>query len=289
VLVEWIAKRFADKHGFNILEDKIAKQQLYMQAEQARINLSQIESADILIPYIATGKNGPVHLKQTITRKKLNELSRDFLRHLRELVETTLDENGIARSWATDIVFAGGVTRMPAVRNNVLHILDGNVTIWNDLNPDEAPVMGAGLLAGKFSGHNSDFFICKDITVHDIGIEDDQGNFVTLIKKGTTYPVAISKIFTTTTDNQREIAVHLLQRTIDGTIISLGSFIMPELPPRPAGELPIEVTVSINENRLIKVTALEREGGREMSITEKVDHSLEKKGYARRGTGLKIM
>lgn len=289
ILVEWMAERFQEEYGINLLEDQVAKQQLYIQGEQARIDLSQTDSVELLVPYIASGPEGPVHLRQKITRKDLESLSHSFLRHLVELVETALDESGLEASWVTDLVFVGGLTRMPAVRHAITKFLDDDVTIWTDLNPDEAPVIGAGLLAGKFAGQNREFFIFKDITAHDLGIEDDNGDFVSLVKKGTTYPISVSRFFTTIQDNQKEITIHLLQRAFDGVIISLGSFTMTNLPARPAGELPIEVTISIDESRLIRISALELESGEEHSIAEKVDQSWDDESFARRGTGLTVV
>ena len=287
-VVDWLGDNFKQEHGIQLKDDPIAHQQLIIQAEQAKIDLSQTDMVEVFIPFISGTADGPLHLRQALSRKKLEELNSSFFDRLTQLITTTIDDQELDPDWVTDVVFVGGVTRMPRIKQIVQAVIPGRV-MWNDLNPDEAPVLGAGALAGKFAGQNENFFIFKDITANELGIEDHYGKFVSLIKRGTIYPASATRLFTTTMDNQSDITIHLLQKTGDGEIISLGSFSMTDLPARPAGELPVDVTIKIDESGLIKVTALDLENGNEQCITERADQPWDNEGYARRGTGLEVV
>ncbi len=286
-IVDWLAKKFEQEHGIKLKDDPIACQQLIIQAEQAKIDLSQTEMVEIFIPFISGTADGPLHLRRTLTRKKLEELNSGFFDKLSQLINSIITDNNLTPDWLTDVVFVGGVTRMPRIRDIVQELIPTGV-IWRDLNPDEAPVLGAGALAGKFSRQNNKNFIFKDITANELGIEDHHGKFISLIKKGTVYPTSATRLFTTM-DRQKEITIHLLQKTGEGEIVSLGSFSMTDLPAKPAGELPIDVTIAINESGLIKVSALDLESGNEQFITERADQPWDNEGYARRGTGLEVV
>ncbi len=294
ILSEYLVEQFNKKHSVNLKSDPVAYQQILLNVERAKVDLSVSEDVEIFIPYITATQTGNLHLKQHLTRKELNNLIEPILKTIEKHIAETFKRASIPYSWITSLIFAGGSTRIPAVRERVIKTLNPEgkyeFKIYSDINPDEVVALGAGVLAGIISGElkSIQFY---DITSHDLGIEDDNGRFIPIIPAGINYPTEISKLFTTTKDNQREVTIHIIQRDPNNKdIVSLGEFKLTGIKQSKAGEPNIDVTFKIDKNGILNVSAIDIDTGEynEIVISGK-DWLIESQTEDKRGRGLKIL
>lgn len=293
----YIMSTFHELHGIDLSMDKVALQQLQINAEKVKVDLSQVKECSVLVPYITMSETGPVHLNQEIRQDQFNNLCHDLLEEAASLIKQTLQRAEVGETWVDVVVMAGGASRMPGFKQMVAEIL-GSVEVKTDINPDEVVALGAAIEAGMLSG-NLDSIELFDATSHTLGIEDNQGQFVTLIPANTQYPVEKSLLFTTVEDNQEEVIIHILQRedqhddvleNIEEGGISLGKFHLAGIQKSNAGEPNIDVTFEIDRNGILNVAAMDIDTGitNEVQITEVV-YSTKDHGANRRGTSLTVL
>lgn len=296
-LAKHLVASFETASGVSLQDDPVALQQVLIHAERAKRDLSTVETVDLFVPFLGANEDGPVHLSSELTRYEFEEMISGYLSHIREILLSTFAEAGKDLSWVSSVLFAGGATRIPAIRDLVTTAVRGehsgkDIQIFEESNPDEVVAMGAGTLAGILSGVIAEVTF-YDITSHDLGIEDDEGNFVKLIAKGTSYPCAETKLFTTTADDQSEVTVRVLQNGVqDGESpwVSLGEFTLSEIDPAPAGTPNIDVTFRIDEHGIMNITAFDLDTGKHEEIALSGNEWLrDKADRDRRGSGLRIV
>lgn len=292
-LAQYILTNFMETTGLDLINDPVARQQIQINAEKAKIDLSTINECSILIPYIAMSDNGPVHLNQAVGRDEFNHLCRDLYAEIKSLIEQTMIRAGVDKKWVEVVVLAGGASRMPGFQECVTGLL-GEIEIHCEINPDEVVALGAALEAGMLSGQIDDIEL-HDVTSHTLGVEDNGGEFVVLIPANTPYPVVKSNLFTTVQDNQEEVIIHILQRdelSEPGTSssVSLGRFHLEGINLGKAGEPNIDVTFTIDRNGVLNVSALDLDTGinNQIQITG-VGYASGKRILARRGQGLTVL
>jgi molecular chaperone DnaK len=292
-LVKHILETFKVSSGIDLSTDPIALQQIHINAEKAKVDISSVNECSVLIPYITMGAQGPVHLNQTIRRDEFNHICGYLFKEVIELIEQTFTRAGVAKDWVQAVVLAGGASRMPGFKDLVKEIFPG-IELRSEINPDEVVALGAALEGGMLGGELNHVEL-HDVTGHTLGIEDNQGEFVALIPANTPYPLSESRLFTTVNDFQEEVIIHILQRdelgdSGEGVNVSLGRFHLENIQKARAGEPSIDVTFTIDENGILKVSALDIETGtqNEIQITEPgyVDGN---KILARRGQELTIL
>lgn len=291
-LVRHIAENFETAHGVDLLKDPIAHQQLVIQSEKAKIDLSSVIETSITAPYISVTEKGPLHLNETLTREKFEQLIEPHLTSIRQLITETIKNYQIPPEWIETIILVGGATRVPAVEKMVREMFPAVAEIKKDLNPDEAVAMGAGVLAGILSEQvtDMDFY---DITSHNLGVEDQKDKFALLIPAGTPYPCERTKLFSTIQDGQTEVVIHVLQngeRAGDDQLVSLGRFHLENIRPVPAGEPNIDVTFAIDPHGLLNITAIDLDTGlsEKITITDTISGD-EMNTDERRGKGITIV
>lgn len=292
-LADYILTNFRETSGLDLANDPVARQQIQINAEKAKADLSTVNEGSILIPYIAMGDNGPVHLNQVIRREEFNHLCGDLLTEIKSLIEQTMARAGVTREWVDVVVLAGGASRMPGFRECITELLEA-AEIRSEMNPDEVVALGAAIEAGMLSGQIDDIEL-HDVTSHTLGVEDDGGEFVVLIPSNTPYPIVQSKLFTTVQDNQEEVIIHILQRdelseTGTSASVSLGRFHLSVMNREKAGEPSIDVTFAIDRNGVLNVSALDLDTGinNQVEITG-VGYASGNRVLARRGQGLTVI
>ncbi|MBF0523633.1 MAG: Hsp70 family protein [Deltaproteobacteria bacterium] len=261
LIVENARDYFKKIHGPDLFADPLAYQQLLSHAEKAKVDLSAVKETRIMIPYVTVTKKGPLHLNMPLSRETLESLAAPILDNIHRILQESLESANLDPNWVGSVVLVGGSSRIPCVRRLLAETFPIGVTFRYDLNPEEIVAIGAGVLAGVMAGiyHEIDF---RDVVSHDLGIEDDSGEFVKLINRGASYPLENDRLFTTTRDNQTEVTVHVLQRAeLEDELISLGHFTVGGLPPAKAGEPDIKVTFSIDQHGLLQVRAEEVNSG----------------------------
>ena len=296
-LSDFVLHEFQKQYSINLKEDPIAYQQILIHAEKAKIDLSSVEETRIFIPYITATEKGPIHLDVTITRNKFESIINEYLKSTEKLIEETFNQFKLNSSWINSIIFAGGSTRIPSVERTVVSTIKrlngkGKINVYHDINPDEVVAEGAAILAGILSGELEEIEF-YDITSHDLGIEDNNGSFITIIPKGTSYPCENVKLFTTAEDNQEEVIIHVLQSGVNGNereYVSLGKFRLSNIAHAKAGEPNIDVRFSIDRHEIMNVSAVNLDTGtiKKVSISGK-DWLLTGDFRERRGRGLKII
>lgn len=286
-IVDYILKDVQDTYNLDLRKDPIAFQQLMIHGEKAKTDLSSTDETRIMIPYITLTDKGPLHLNLPLHRERFELLIRDELGEIEKHIRRTFETSGRGYDWPDSLILVGGSTRLPVMEKLLRKIINKGKTadhplgpetdtdkkdiVKKNINPDEAVARGAGILAGILEGSlkNIEF---HDITPYDLGVEDEQGNFVPLIPGGTPYPAEEFRLFTTTQDFQEEVCIHVLQKPgKEENYISLGQFRLQIEEPRKKGENNIDVNFSINTHGLLNVSALDIESGKmgEILIEEK--------------------
>ncbi len=264
-IVDFLADEFKKDQGIDLRKDTLALQRLKEAAEKAKHELSTALETDVNLPFITADASGPKHLNIKISRAKLEALCRDLLDRLMAPCKTALKDAGMTADQIGEVILVGGMTRMPAVQARVKEIFGKEPS--KSVNPDEAVAIGAAVQAGVLQGDVKDVLLL-DVTPLSLGIETYGGVATKLIDKNTTIPTRKSQVFSTASDNQPAVSIHVLQgeREMATDNKTLGRFELVGIPPAPRGVPQIEVTFDIDGNGIVHVSAKDLGTGKEQSI-----------------------
>ena len=268
-IMNYLVDTFKQEQGIDLKQDVMALQRLKEAAEKAKIELSSTMQTDINLPYITMDATGPKHMTMKLTRAKFEELVGDLVQKTLKPVEEALKDAKLSKSEIDDIVLVGGQTRMPLVQETLSKFFNGK-ELRKDVNPDEAVSIGAAIQGSVLSGTTNDVLLL-DVTPLSLGLETMGGVMTKLINKNTTIPTNASQVFSTATDNQNAVTIHVLQgeRELAKDNKSLGQFNLTDIPPAPRGTPQIEVTFDIDANGILNVSAKDKGTGKAANIVIK--------------------
>jgi molecular chaperone DnaK len=265
-IMDYLIEQFKKDNGIDLHNDRQALQRLKEAAEKAKIELSTTMQTEINLPYLTADASGPKHLVTTLTRAKLEQLTADLVDRTIAPLKQALADAGLNAVDINEVVLVGGMTRMPAIQERVRAFFGKEP--HKGVNPDEVVAIGAAIQAGVLGGEVKDILLL-DVTPLTLSIETLGGVATPQIERNTTIPTRKSQIFSTATDNQTQVEIHVLQgeRPMAADNKSLGKFILDGIPPAPRGVPQIEVTFDIDANGILKVTAQDKATGRSQHIT----------------------
>jgi molecular chaperone DnaK len=265
-IIDFFAEEFKKVNGIDLHREPQALQRLKEAAEKAKIELSSMKQTEINLPYITADASGPKHFHIRLSRAKLEKLTYDLIERTLHPIRQALQDAGLESSDIDEVVLAGGMTRMPAVRNAVKKFF--NKEPCKGVNPDEAVAVGAAIYASVLSGDTKDILLL-DVIPLTLSVETLGGVATPLIERNTTIPARKSQVFSTATDKQSQVEIHVVQgeRPMAGDNKSLGRFILDGIPPAPKGLPQIEVTFDIESNGTLTVDAKDLATGRKQHIT----------------------
>ncbi|MGQ0615814.1 MAG: molecular chaperone DnaK [Acidimicrobiia bacterium] len=265
-VIDWLVDSFKAAHGVDLSKDNMALQRLKEAAEKAKIELSQVQQSQINLPFITATAEGPLHLDESLSRSKFQEMTRDLLDRCKVPFEQAIKDAGLKEGDLDHVVLVGGSTRMPSVVELVRELTGKDP--HKGVNPDEVVAIGAAVQAGVLKGEVKDVLLL-DVTPLSLGIETKGGVMTKLIERNTTIPTRRTEVFTTAEDMQPSVEIHVLQgeREMSQFNKTLGKFQLVELPPAPRGVPQIEVTFDIDANGIVHVSAKDRATGKEQSMT----------------------
>jgi molecular chaperone DnaK len=274
-IMDYLADEFKKENGVDLRQDRQSLQRLKEAAEKSKIELSTMLQTDINLPYITADASGPKHLDMSLTRSKLEQLTGDLVDRTLTPVKQALKDAGMNPADINEVVMVGGMTRMPAVQEAVRRLFGKEP--HKGVNPDEVVAIGAAIQAGVLGGEVKDILLL-DVTPLTLSIETLGSVATPQIERNTTIPTRKSQIFSTASDNQTQVEIHVLQgeRPMAMDNKSLGKFVLDGIPPSPRGIPQVEVTFDIDANGILKVTASDKATGRSQNITITASSGLSK-------------
>ena len=274
-VVDWIAEEFKREHGIDLRKDRMALQRLREAAEKAKIELSSTLQTDINLPFITADATGPKHLAMALSRAKLETLVADLIARTVPPCQAAMKDAGVAAKDVEEVVLVGGQTRMPKVQEQVTQVFGKEP--HKGVNPDEVVAVGAAIQGAVLAGDVKDV-VLLDVTPLSLGVETEGGLLTVLIPRNTTIPAKKTETFSTASDNQTAVDIHVLQgeRPLARDNRTLGRFRLEGIPPAPRGTAQIEVTFDIDANGILNVSAKDLASGKQQQITITASSGLSK-------------
>jgi len=264
-VMDHLISTFKEQEGIDLSEDTLARQRLKESAEKAKIELSSAMESEINVPFITSDENGPKHLNMTLSRSKLEQLTKDIIEKTRKPCENALNDAGLSKDDINEVILVGGQTRMPAIQELVKEMFGKEPN--KEINPDEVVALGAAIQGAILEGDVKDVLLL-DVVPLSLGIETMGGVATKLIERNTTIPASETQTFTTAADNQTSVEIHIVQgeREFAKDNKQLGRFVLDGIPPAPRGVPQIEVKFDIDANGILNVSAKDKGSGKEQSI-----------------------
>ncbi|MEE8518240.1 MAG: molecular chaperone DnaK [Dehalococcoidia bacterium] len=265
-VIDWMADEFKKEQGIDLRQDRMALQRLKEAAERAKVELSSVAQSEINLPFVTADASGPKHLTMSLSRAKLEQLTGDLVERTAGPCLQAIKDAGVSKSDVADVVMVGGMTRMPAVVEKVKELFAQEPN--KGVNPDEVVAVGAAIQAGVLQGEVTDILLL-DVTPLSLGIETLGGVSTPLIKRNTTIPTSHTEVFTTASDTQTSVEIHVLQgeRSMSSENKSIGRFNLDGIAPAPRGIPQIDVSFDIDANGILSVSATDKATGKEQRIT----------------------